>query len=152
MFKMSIDPSNRRVLINSQQSPLKIRTGIRKAFFYAGRNYVEISKKNILDKKTKTGRIYLVRLGNRVKRHQASSPEQYPANLTGVLRKSHDFTVVGDSKMIFGARLDAYYAKFLEEGTSKMAPRPFLKKTVTSEHEKTLNFLSIEVRKRLSGR
>ena len=71
----------------------------------------------------KSGKYYS-KNGRRVR---ASKAGEYPANRTGRLRKSSNFRVVTDRKMIVG--LTASYAKFLEEGTVRMEPRPMLELT-----------------------
>lgn len=65
--------------------------------------------------------------------HQASAPGEYPANLSGQLLGSISYEVgsrefrVGSS----GAFNRGYdYAVGLHEGTTKMAPRPYLTKAV----------------------
>jgi len=57
------------------------------------------------------------------RRHQASAPGQAPANSTGNLVKS-----IKAKKLTNGQEvtIDANYAAFLEYGTSKMRPRPFI--------------------------
>jgi len=57
------------------------------------------------------------------RRHQASAPGQPPANNTGMLVKSikHKKTKEGSEVSI-----NADYAGYLEYGTSKMRPRPFI--------------------------
>lgn len=65
----------------------------------------------------KSGRVYL-RSGGRV--HQASAPGEYPARDSG----RHLATISHRSnatEMVVGSGM--FYAKFLRNGTSKMAPR-----------------------------
>lgn len=98
-----------------------------------------------------TGKVYM-KGANRDITHQASAPGSPPAVDTGRLRASisHNFTESGMSygrvdsgansedgvgsperksksefTLVVGTRVD--YAPFLEFGTSKMAPRPFLR-------------------------
>lgn len=60
--------------------------------------------------------------------HQSSAPGQPPANDTGNLvesikvEKKKDFSIV---------KIDADYAGYLEYGTSKMRPRPFILPAIT---------------------
>ena len=56
-------------------------------------------------------------------RHTASSPGQAPANQTGELVKS---IKVNKSKNKSTISISKNYAVFLEFGTSKMRPRPFI--------------------------
>ena len=59
--------------------------------------------------------------------YHASAPGQPPAPRTGVLRFSWSISTTGDGKghFVAGIYSDVPYANYLEEGTSKMAPRPF---------------------------
>lgn len=71
-----------------------------------------------------TGKIY--KRGN--KTHQASRPGQAPATDTGVL-KANIFADLAKNELAakFGVKAGVKYARFLEYGTSKMAPRPFIR-------------------------
>lgn len=55
--------------------------------------------------------------------HQASAAGEAPANWHGDLRKS--FHRIEDDAYIVGIYNPYPYANYLEEGTKKMAPRPF---------------------------
>lgn len=76
----------------------------------------------------KSGRLYIIN----GKLHRASAPGEYPANLTGKLKKSIDFEQ-DQLEMEFGA--DTKYAPILQQYEdanqrssifTKIAPRPFL--------------------------
>ena len=74
----------------------------------------------------KTGRWYRSR-GRKGAMHRASAPGQYPAADTGRLHQSITATVAdtpGGVAVQVSANVE--YATYLEFGTSKMAPRPFL--------------------------
>jgi len=62
----------------------------------------------------------------------ASTPGNPPHRRSGRLSKLLMAKVVGDELYVKSAarRGDAPYPKFLEEGTSKMAPRPYLRPVV----------------------
>lgn len=107
--------------------------GIRKAFFFSGKELVKQSNRLILDP-PKTGKVY--RIGN--KNHRASAAGEAPANVTGVLRRSIDFEVKGSTELEFGAK--APYAGFLEKGTSKMDPRPYLLPAIYKQQSNMLAF------------
>ena len=89
----------------------------------------------------KTGRVYKVYTGlngrklTKPKFHRASAGGEFPARRSGNLLRSIDFTVFGSKRLEFGAR--ARYAKYLELGTSKIAPRQFLKQTVKKLDKQT---------------
>ena len=61
--------------------------------------------------------------GKRYGNHNASAPGQAPANWTGKLLKS---IKVQKTKGVAFVYITAKYAEFLEFGTSKMRPRPFI--------------------------
>ena len=78
----------------------------------------------------KSGRVYVVvtqtRKGRRKKRvHVASAPGEPPAVLTGQLRASFQTWRHGRDAWAVGPA--AEHGLYLELGTRKMAPRPFLK-------------------------
>ena len=56
--------------------------------------------------------------------HQASAPDAPPANWSGHLRDS-SFTPLTNDAHLPGIMSNAMYAGYLEDGTSKMAARPF---------------------------
>jgi len=75
-------------------------------------------KKSILSG-AKSGRQYYVNGA----RHTASAPGQPPANVTGELVRSIKVTKERNKSTI---NISKNYAIFLEFGTSKMRPRPFI--------------------------
>ena len=82
---------------------------------YDGSVYMAEEMKKSISSGAKSGRRY----GN----HTSSAPGQSPANWTGKLLKS---IKVQKSKGIAFVYITAKYAEFLEFGTSKMRPRPFI--------------------------
>lgn len=82
-----------------------------------GRSYVLAAS----GRKTKSGKIS--------KRHYvASSPGEPPAVRTGTLRRSFRSIVTDGQNPAIESNVE--YASYLENGTSKMAPRPYAEKTV----------------------
>lgn len=85
----------------------------------------------------KSGRLYKTSIGmtgnplKSIRSYRASSPNQVPAIVTGEFRRSLGFEVQGSSRLVFGSGKDgmAKYAKFLEEGTSRMKARKPLQRT-----------------------
>ena len=156
MNKSGIFPdfTNRKVLINIKSLGKHEKQGAINALHKIGNSLKRTAKRGIYSKKDKTGRVYLVRLGGRIKRHQASAGGQYPANLTGTLAKSVGFEKANTGMQLeFGAGNketgEAIYAKYLEEGTSKMSPRPFLTKAVKSNLGQMELYLQQEIGKQL---
>lgn len=81
-----------------------------------------ISRMKISFAQPKSGRFYKVSRTGR--RHQASAPGQAPAVLTGFLTNSilSDFPKPTEGIITIGAE----YAEYLERGTRRMRPRPFV--------------------------
>lgn len=146
MIQIKSDIGNRRAFLAIREAPKRARTGVRQGFYFLGKENVKLTRAEIT-KKDKKGRIYHIRIKGRLKRHQASAPGQYPANLTGKLRKSLDFVVRGNDRMEFGAFVP--YAGFLEKGTKKMEPRPSLANTVKATEKIAVQFMIQEIGKRL---
>lgn len=77
----------------------------------------------------KTGRIY--RFGKVI--HQASAPGEPPATDTGNLVNSINSEKV--RQMLHRVNVHAEYGPYLEYGTSRMSPRPFLNPAFEDERE-----------------
>lgn len=108
----------------------RFRLGLRDAGNMVGQMLVRRTQQGMRDG-PQSGRIY-----PRLKR-QSSAPGEYPAIQSGQLVGSLDHQMHGDRRLEFGSR-GAFnrgfdYAVGLHEGTSKMAPRPFLTLTVNKE-------------------
>lgn len=150
------DPQNYRVYLKIDNLTQDVRRGIRQGYYKIGKDLRAYGQKKILEG-PKTGRIYLVRTGKKqYKRHQASAPGEFPANLTGNLRKSIAYTVRGWESLEIGAGpagpggKAAPYAKDLEEGTDKMAPRPYLKRTIEETQSNVLEHFETEIKRALT--
>lgn len=122
MMEVYIDLSGQREIIDALKSMEKdaekaIEQGLLKTAFLG----VSLAQRSIL-KGPKTGRIY--KLGRRV--HQASAPGEPPANDTGRLVSSLRAEISTEAltaSLIAGTQ----YAIYLEFGTRRMEPRPFLR-------------------------
>jgi HK97 gp10 family phage protein len=76
---------------------------------------------------SRSGRIYKVP-GTKNVRYQASAPGEPPASATGNLRQTLKRIIEGIGREIIGyVGSDREYAPFLEFGTRKMKPRPWLR-------------------------
>lgn len=82
---------------------------------YDGSVYMAEEMKKSIASGTKSGRRY--------ENHTSSAPGQSPANWTGKLLKSIRVQKIKGMSYVF---VTAKYAEFLEFGTSKMRPRPFI--------------------------
>lgn len=74
----------------------------------------------------KTGRIYASK-HRKGKKHQASAPGEFPAADSGRLHQSITSVEASTKDLIrFETGPNTDYARMLEEGTSKMEPRPYM--------------------------
>jgi HK97 gp10 family phage protein len=75
----------------------------------------------------KTGRIYASKHRKGAK-HQASAPGEFPAADSGRLHQSITHAMTDNGPDVYRAEVgaNAPYSVFLELGTSKMAPRPYM--------------------------
>jgi HK97 gp10 family phage protein len=89
-----------------------------KAVNDSANNVAKEMKKSILTG-SKSGRQYFIK----GRRHQSSAPGQPPANSTGQLVRSIKVKTTNNGQEV---TIDAEYATFLEYGTSRMRPRPFI--------------------------
>lgn len=90
---------------------------------------------------SRTGRTYRVPGTNRT--YTASAPGEPPAVMTGQLRSSIKYRIVGELRVLrgeVGSKLKK--APMLEFGTRKMAARPFLRPTFQEELPEIKNILS----------
>lgn len=146
--KLSIDKDNRKVFTQIQNAPNATMQGIRRAFYFIGKDLTKTARRSIIDP-PKTGRVYkrTTKSGRR-RRHRASAPGEPPANMTGTLQKSINFLVKGSDQLEFGA--NAEYAGFLELGTRKMAKREYLIRAIENRQKNTRNFFEKEIEKRVT--
>lgn len=83
---------------------------------------IENHAKRAILRGPKTGRLYR---GSKKKMHRASAPGEAPATDTGRLASSIYHRMIGADAAEVSTDVD--YAGYLEFGTRKMAPRPYLK-------------------------
>lgn len=133
-----------KVLVDVGDIKNKFDKGIRDTFFDQGDKNVKYTRKEIL-KRNKSGRLYKIK----GRLHRASAPGEYPANLSGKLRKGIGYKVRGSNSMEFGSKED--YSKYLELGTKNMDPREFIGRTVKEKAMDFRNALEYNVDKRVKG-
>jgi len=106
-----------------------------------GKTYIIPGLKTIREREIRLGRRLTAK--ERAKRYYvASAPGEPPAVRTGRLRNSIKYRVIGGGlnlRGIVGSSLE--YAAPLEFGTSKMAPRPFLRPSYEKVREAIKNIL-----------
>jgi HK97 gp10 family phage protein len=122
--------------------------GIRYGFYLAGKSLVREAKR-LINSPPKTGRLYWVYVGSQGRRlkkprlHQASAAGEAPANITRKLRDGTDFRAHSSNILEFGNTVK--YSKYLELGTVKMAPRPFLIKAIKNDAKNTINYVRTQI-------
>lgn len=156
-FKLSIAPSSNAALKSFGIMAAGVKKGLRIGAYISGKEMTGFLKKE-MTKKGRGGRRYLIYrgLGGRLLKsprlHQASSPNEYPAVISGNFRKSIDFLVKGYSRLEFGSGangLAAKYAKALEFGTSKMTARKPVGRVVKMFENKVSTNLTREINKQM---
>ena len=139
------------------------RNAIRKGFYRSGIDIIgrKGSTNDGLVKQqmnsAKTGRLYKVYTSKsggilkKVRLHRASAVGQSPAVLTGALRKSLDFTVLGSSQLRISA--DTPYARILElggnagrNGASRIGRRNYLRKAILQSRRNIINNIQSEMK------
>lgn len=127
-----VDTNNKKLIINSQRALKASALLIHKTITYE------------LDNGTRSGRIYKRKNGIT---HRASAAGEYPKTDTGTLKRSVHFTVKYLSASV-GSNLD--YAKWLEEGTSRMAPRPWLQRSFDAKQKEIQQLLDAAIKDALN--
>ena len=94
----------------------------------------------------KSGRVYIKRLKGRLVRHRASAPGEPPAKFTGALEKSLETKTSSWQQLDFSAGNNkAFYAGFLEFGTSRMKPRPYLIKSINDNERNAETYFELHL-------
>lgn len=143
-MRVKVDRNNEKAWISVKQHKRATRRGIRQGFYFLGRDLRKTAQEGI-KKGPKTGKIYLIKSGGRRRRHQASAPGEYPANLSGKLRRGIGFKVRGSDQLVFGAEAD--YAPYLERGTSRMKARPSLLKAIEANERNARQHFVREIKR-----
>lgn len=157
-FRLIEDPQNFKMMADLEKMPINFQKGIRQGAYISGKLLVKDLRDN-LTRKGRSGKLYKVykglggRLLKRPRLHQASSSSEYPATISGEFRKSIDFKVRGTKTLEFGSGnggLAQNYAKVLELGSSRMAARQPLGKTVKKLGNQVKAILEREIKKNAS--
>jgi len=165
MIKISIDSESRKVLVNLKSLGRLTKVGIQRAFYYIGHDLQKTSRK-LIDKKPKSGRLYIINVGGVTLLHRASAPGEAPASITYRLRNSIGYRIQGANSLIFGSRRSTYmlqsgagkrlsivnYPKDLELGNSKIAPRPYLRPAIEGNYRNIEFYFANEVAKATATR
>ena len=144
MMEVKGDYNNKEIFLQIKNLKNLQDNAIRKAFYNIGKFLLKDAVADI-NKEPKHGRQYLVRLGrggktlSKPKIHTASAENEAPANITGALRAAHNFSVQGNSKLIFGVEDKVNYGAYLENGTKKIKPRKWLIRAIKNNERNIEN-------------
>lgn len=159
---IKLDSASKKNIAKTKMLDDLFEKGIRQGGYLSGRDLVAFASKKILEK-PKSGRTYLIKTRSGRRRHVASnadtSPPEFPANLSGALRRSLSFRVKGSSELIFGAGdtksntgQASQYARILEEGgqagrgrKAKIKPRRYLRQTIDANQRNITKHIENEV-------
>lgn len=138
-FGVRQDRNNDVVFREVDQMTTRLQQVFRRGFLLYMQALKRRANHEILHGK-KTGRVYRVRKGGRVRNHRASAPGETHANLSGRLRRSLSWKVHGWQRAEFGygvatnaSEVAPLYAPFVEFGTSRMEARPSLENAIEAE-------------------
>ena len=149
MISIKADVKNRRIFYNLKYIDTSTKKAIKNSLNRIGDNLVSKSKEFILDK-NKTGLIYRKRLRGVMIYHQASAAGESPANFSGDLKNSIGYENKSGNKIIFGAGMP--YSKYLELGTKRISPRPYLIKSINENKDKISEVIEYNIRAELNKR
>lgn len=126
MIKFKADPAGKKIFVMLGDVNLmgkRIRHRLRRSLAISGS---EINRETVrlIQSPPKTGRLYRFKGGL----HQASAPGEAPANKTGNLSRTNYYKVQSAQELEVGET--AEYAGYLEDGTTKMRPRPHIIKAI----------------------
>lgn len=141
--EIKINRKTKEVLISIGKHPYYHRAGLKMALHDIGVD-VRRETRRLIRTGSRTGRIYTFR----GRPHQASAPGEPPANRSGKLSKSVGFRVRNHAEMVVGE--SAEYAKFLEDGTRKMDPRPHLIVAVRNKAQDAVNTITENVERQVN--
>jgi len=136
-MRLKIIAHNQKSLYRLVGLEAKFKAGIYQAYIDIAKYLKSTVKKDLNDEKH--GRLYIRRLAGRVVRHRASAPGEPPATFTGKLERSISTKTSGYRDLDFSAGgKDVNYAGFLEDGTRRMAKRPYMIRSVKQNERNTI--------------
>jgi hypothetical protein len=157
--KVLQDPENFKVYHKLNGIEKMTKRAVRQGMFRWAKDLKIVANKAILAK-DKTGRIYKIRTkSGRMRTHQSSAPGQSHANLSGDLRKSIGWNVIGSDRLEFGYGLDKVkkapeYAQWIEFGTEaneaghvRLKPRPSIQNAITKTQGTAETYFNDEIKK-----
>lgn len=160
MIKFTESKEGKKAMDAFMKLPAETERQMRRGLYISGKMLEHDLKKNIT-KKGRSGRIYTIykglggRLLKKPKKHQASTPNELPAVISGDYRKSIGFKVLGSSRMEFGSGGNGKakdYAEYLENrnqplGKTVRKLRNQINSNITKEINRGMRKLNIKVEK-----
>lgn len=142
IVKIIIDEKSKKVLEKIKHHKAKHRKALRLALNEIGSDIVNLMA-NYIFRPPKTGRWYTYR----GKSYQASAPGESPANRTGKLAGSGGYRVRNYLEMTVFETVE--YAKFLEFGTKKMAPRPHVIRAINANRRNAIRTIEDHINREI---
>lgn len=158
MFNIAASSQNKKVQIQIGQLTERQFRGIRRAFYYSGKDLV-VTSRQLIKNPQKTGKIYRKRNPRTggIEMHQASAFGEPPANFTGDLARSINFKVSGANTMEFGSKeiTSSYphrafvdYGRYLEPNAK--LNRPFLINAIKRNYRNIQIHFEREIKKSIN--
>jgi len=166
MFGITKNGNAEKICLKIKNLAQERKIGTRRALYEIGKNLAKDAR-GLINQKPKHGKVYRKYAGIKGKKlarptnYTASAPGEAPAVVTGLLRKSINFTVKGSDEMFFGVDLDrgnADYGKYLEyknliamrgKGSKNIEPRPFISAAYQKNKRNIQQKFGIEINKEL---
>lgn len=130
-----------------------INENLEKAIDLCGNKVVSDIKYSMDHTERDTNKSYYT--SNKTKAHHPSLPGNPPAVDTSRLKGSIEYEVHNNKKEVYGivgtTQKDPDYGLYLEYGTSKMAPRPWLKPAMIKNNNFIRNAIAKAVKNTLTG-
>jgi hypothetical protein len=123
--------------ISGSEGQSRVMTALR-----AGAFLVQSTAQRKILSGPKSGRFYK---SGKKGTHRASAPGEAPANDTGTLVRGINIQP-GDEPLSYDVNSLADYAGYLENGTSKMAPRPYLMPSARESADKIAELIADALR------
>jgi capsule polysaccharide modification protein KpsS len=142
MIEITPEKYNEHLMLKINNSVNEFKSAILKSMHLIAKNNLRYAKRLVIEP-PKTGEFYPDRRSG-YPDHQASAPMEAPANWYGELVKHIEAKVTSRSVEI-GTTIE--YGEYLERGTTKMAPRPYIIRTRDAMQQSNMNTLQMQIDK-----
>ncbi len=133
-IKVTSPLGNERVFTELASIEGATRRAVRQAWFALGKD-LERQARREARRRPKSGRVYVIQIRGRIRRHRASAPGESHANRTRELIDSVGWKVHGSDSMDFGYGITSdapRWAPHVELGTRNMDARPTLENAINA--------------------